>query len=162
MKQPTSFNCQLTHTKEVTHTIPFGYFEKCKFTVQCWAWDPRIPSSNPTRLLNLYQVGLTLLVILPRSARMSASMLLYCVGVATRPGLCPIAKESASAAPTLCTEYGPNGWMDSLSFINRGQFTWEAKGILLSADHGMILRWKLEQRVPCGAHSTEKQMQHDP
>ena len=36
----------------------------------------------------------------------------YSVGVATRPGLCPIAKETAKAAPTLCTEYGPNGWMD--------------------------------------------------
>ena len=42
----------------------------------------------------------------------SASMLVYCVGVVTCPGLCPIAKESASAAPMLCTEYGPNGWMD--------------------------------------------------
>ena len=44
--------------------------------------------------------------------KMSASLLVHCVGVATRPGLCPIAKETASAAPTLCTEYGPNGWMD--------------------------------------------------
>ena len=50
---------------------------------------------------------------------MSASMLVYCVGVATRPGLFPIAKETASAAPTLCTEYGPNllvlllSWFDS-------------------------------------------------
>ena len=31
--------------------------------------------------------------------------------MATRPGLCPIAKENAKAVPTLCTEYGPNGWM---------------------------------------------------
>jgi len=42
--------------------------------------------------------------------KMSASMLVYCVGVATHPGLCPIAKETASAAPTLCPEYGSNGW----------------------------------------------------
>jgi len=27
--------------------------------------------------------------------KMSASMLVHCVGVATRPGLCPIAKETA-------------------------------------------------------------------
>ena len=27
--------------------------------------------------------------------KMSASLLVYCVGVATRPGLCPIAKETA-------------------------------------------------------------------
>ena len=30
----------------------------------------------------------------------------------THPGLCPIAKETALAAPMLCTEFGPNGWMD--------------------------------------------------
>ena len=40
--------------------------------------------------------------------KMSASMLVYYVGVATSPGLCPIAKETALAAPTLCTEYGQN------------------------------------------------------
>ena len=28
-------------------------------------------------------------------SKMSASMLVYCVGVATHPGLCPIAKETA-------------------------------------------------------------------
>ena len=44
--------------------------------------------------------------------KMSASMLVYCVGVATCPGLCSIAKESAEAVPMLCTEYGPDGWMD--------------------------------------------------
>uniref|UniRef100_A0A8C4QUM0 AarF domain-containing protein kinase 1 n=1 Tax=Eptatretus burgeri TaxID=7764 RepID=A0A8C4QUM0_EPTBU len=37
---------------------------------------------------------------------MSASLLVSCVGVATRPGFRPIAKETAEAAPTLCTEYG--------------------------------------------------------
>ena len=41
---------------------------------------------------------------------MSASLLVSCDGVATRPGLCPIAKETAEAAPMLCTEYGL--WMD--------------------------------------------------
>jgi len=45
--------------------------------------------------------------------KMSASMLVDCVGVVTRPGLCPKTKDSASAATTLCTEYGPNGWMES-------------------------------------------------
>ena len=35
--------------------------------------------------------------------KMSASLLGYCVGVVTHPGLCPIAKETASAASTLCT-----------------------------------------------------------
>ena len=44
--------------------------------------------------------------------KMSTGLLVSCVGVATRPGLCPIAKETAWAAPTLRTEYGPDGWMD--------------------------------------------------
>ena len=44
--------------------------------------------------------------------KMSASLLVYCVGVVTRPGLCPIAKETTEVPPTLCTEYGPNGWMN--------------------------------------------------
>ena len=42
--------------------------------------------------------------------KMSASLLVSCVGVATRPGLCPTAKETALAAATLCMEYDPNGW----------------------------------------------------
>ena len=40
--------------------------------------------------------------------KMRASMLVYCVRLVTHPGLCPTAKETAQAAPTLCTEYGPN------------------------------------------------------
>ena len=44
--------------------------------------------------------------------KMSASLLVSCVGVVTHPGLCPIAQETAEAATTLCTEYGPIGWMD--------------------------------------------------
>ena len=42
-------------------------------------------------------------------SKISASLLVSCVGVATRPGLCPTGKETAEAAPTLCTEYSPNG-----------------------------------------------------
>ena len=73
--------------------------------------DPGILSSKPTFLFNKYQVGLT--VCYPSEVgKMSASLLVSCVGVVTCPGLCPIAKETALAAPTLCTEYGPDGWMD--------------------------------------------------
>ena len=50
--------------------------------------------------------------------KMSDSLQVSCVGVATHPGLCPIAKEIASAVPTLCTEYGPNGWMDGCSYVS--------------------------------------------
>ena len=35
--------------------------------------------------------------------KMSVSLLVSCVGVATHPGLFPIAKETTWAAPTLCT-----------------------------------------------------------
>ena len=58
-------------------------------------------------------------VIPTKVGKMSASMLVHCVGVATRAGLCPINKETAQAAPTLCTEYGPNGWMDFTFGENR-------------------------------------------
>jgi len=44
--------------------------------------------------------------------KMRASLLVSCVGVATHPGLYPRAEETAYAAPTLCIEYDPNGWMD--------------------------------------------------
>ena len=57
----------------------------------------------------------------------SSSMLVYCIGVATRPGLCPIVKEAALAAPTLCTEYGPNGlmdgWMDGWSILIQPRYS---------------------------------------
>jgi len=69
------------------------------------SYDPA--RSNPAGLLNSYQVGLTLSVILPRLARCVPACW-STVGVAICPGLCPIAKESAEAAPTLCTEYGPH------------------------------------------------------
>ena len=45
-------------------------------------------------------------------SKMSASLLVSCVRVAICLVLCQIAKETALAAPMLCTDYGPNGWMD--------------------------------------------------
>ena len=45
--------------------------------------------------------------------KMGASLLVSCVGVATHPVLCPIAKETDLVAPTLCTEYGPHERMES-------------------------------------------------
>ena len=50
----------------------------------------------------------------PEVVKMSISLLVSCIGVATHPGLCPIAQETAEAAPTLHTEYGPNGGMDGI------------------------------------------------
>ena len=62
---------------------------------------------------------------------MSAILLVSCVGVVTRPGLCPIPKETAQAAPTLCIEYDPNGWMDPQQGIKREELFAEFE--LLSA-----------------------------
>ena len=66
-----------------------------------------------------------------------------CVGVGTRPGLCPIAKETASAAPTLCTEYGPDGWMDG-----NGVFTINYHCLLSFA------RYHLRPSGRCTTHAT--------
>ena len=49
--------------------------------------------------------------------KMSGSLLVSCVGVATHPGLCPIAKETAEAAPTLCTDYGLNLLLRPQTFV---------------------------------------------
>ena len=59
--------------------------------------------------------------------KMSASMLVSCVGVATHTGLCPIAKETASAAPH-CAGYGPNGWINDLKveqYLHIASLNWE-------------------------------------
>ena len=50
--------------------------------------------------------------------KMSTSLLVSCVGVVTCPVLFPRAKETAYAALMLCTEYGPNGWMDLVYSID--------------------------------------------
>ena len=56
-------------------------------------------------------------------SKMSGSLLVYCVGVAIRPGLCPITKETASAAPTLRTECGPNGWNGWITLCDNQKVT---------------------------------------
>ena len=67
------------------------------------SWDAEFKSSSAVELIlggvDSSEVG-----------KMSASLPVSCVGVVIRPGLCLIAKETASAAPTLCTEYGLDGW----------------------------------------------------
>ena len=75
--------------------------------VRVAAWDPRVLSSSPIgRWINTHQ-GVTQPVILPRSANWvpacwdNWAIGVSCDGVATRPGLCPTAQETASAAPTL-------------------------------------------------------------
>ena len=82
-----------------------------------YSFMPQLPKQlssaiqpGPATLVNCIQCPLRDKIILRPSeiGKMNASMLVYCVGVATRPALCPIAKETASAAPTLCKEYGPN------------------------------------------------------
>jgi len=53
-------------------------------------------------------------------SKMSASLLLSRVGVVTCSELCPIAEKTASAAPMLCTEYGPDGWIDGMATTAMG------------------------------------------
>ena len=72
------------------------------------SYDPELKSHSAVELI---PSGVDSACHPSEVGKMSASLLVYCVGVATCPGLCPIAKETASAAPTLCTECGPNGWM---------------------------------------------------
>ena len=48
------------------------------------------------------------------------------VGVATRPGLWPKTHETVSVAPTLGTDYGPDGWMDFN--LNKGSIWVVEKG----------------------------------
>ena len=54
--------------------------------------------------------------------KMSPCLLIFCVGVVTHLGVCPIAQVTALAATTLCTEYGSDGYMDYLHelFISKG------------------------------------------
>ena len=74
------------------------------------SYDPEFKPHSPVELI---PGGVNSVCHPSEVGKMSASMLVYRVGVATHPGLCPISKETASAAPTLCTDYGPNGWIDS-------------------------------------------------
>ena len=62
-------------------------------------------------------IGLTLPVILPRLAKWVPACWYPVSEWRPVQDLCPIAKESALAAPMLCTEYGPNGWMDLHSYM---------------------------------------------
>ena len=54
----------------------------------------------------------------------------------TCPGLCPIAKETAKAAPTLCTEYGSNGWMDGYTYYWSGHSDgYHAQGVAVAVSN---------------------------
>ena len=53
------------------------------------------PEFKSCLAVELIPGGLTRPVILPKSANLSAGLLVSCVGVAIHPALCPIAKETA-------------------------------------------------------------------
>ena len=66
--------------------------------------DPSFKSHSPVELI---PGGVDSACHPSEVSKMSASLLVSCVGVATCPGLCPIAKETAEAAPMLlCKEFG--------------------------------------------------------
>ena len=54
--------------------------------------DPEFKSPFPVELI---PDGVDSACHLSEVYKMSAGLLVYCVGVATRPGLCPIAQETA-------------------------------------------------------------------
>ena len=70
------------------------------------------PEFKPHSVIELIPGGVDSACHPSEGGKMSASLLVSCVGMATHPGLCLIANETALVAPTRCTEYGPNGLMD--------------------------------------------------
>ena len=83
---------------------------------------------------------------------MSARLLVYCVGVATRPGFCQIAQETAEAAPTLCTEYGTNGWMDGWmgeQTLIFGPYTYTVRNVLIKFHQNRMRSFREVERI-CG------------
>ena len=62
------------------------------------SWDAEFKSSSAVELI---LGGVDSACHPSEVGKMSASLLVSCVRVATCPGLCPIAKATASAAPTL-------------------------------------------------------------
>ena len=74
-----------------------------------WICDPLDPEFKSHLAVELIPGGVDSACHLSAVGKMSTSLLISCVGVATCPGLCPIAKETSLAASMLCTEYGPNG-----------------------------------------------------
>ena len=71
------------------------------------SWDPEFKSCLAVELI---PGGVDSACHPSEVGKMSASLLVSSVGVATRSGLCPIAQETALVAPTLFAEYGPNGF----------------------------------------------------
>ena len=103
------------------------------WTKLCHKWKPLLSDNMPGVVLMVSVVGLgsedpefkshSAVELIPGGVdssfhpsavgKMSASLMVSCVTVVTYPGLCPIAKETAYAAPMLCTEYGLwSQWMD--------------------------------------------------
>ena len=60
--------------------------------VRLGSWDPEF---KPLPAVELISGGVDSACHPSEVGKMSASLVVYCVGVATRPGLCPIAKETA-------------------------------------------------------------------
>ena len=96
----------------VRYTLIFHELRSCMpgvgLMVRVAGFGSQGPEFKSHSAVELIPGGVNSACHLSEIGKMSASLLVSCVGVVTRPGLCPIAKETASAAPTPCTEYGPN------------------------------------------------------
>ena len=78
------------------------------FTVRVMGFGSEGPEFKSRSAVELIPGGVNSACHPSEVGKISVSMLVSCVRVTTRPGLCPIAKEIASAAPTLYTECGLN------------------------------------------------------
>ena len=120
MPQVTWFWSHITNPIHVTSDdfiFSFCLFGFLLITpMQAWCWlrssgdglgslGPEFKSRSAVELI---PGGVNLTCHPSEVGKMSASIMVYCVRVATRPGLCQIAKETDQEVPTLCTDYGPN------------------------------------------------------
>ena len=94
---PTSWTVWLNGN--VKWALYYIHIMMCMPGVGLMVWVVGLGSSDPEfkshMAVELIPGGVNSACHPPEVGKMSASMLVYCVGVATRPGLCPIAKETA-------------------------------------------------------------------
>ena len=74
-------------------------------------WGSQDPEFKSHSAVELIPGGVDSACHPSKVGRMSGSMLLSCVEVATHPGLFQKAKETAQVARMLCKYYGTNGWI---------------------------------------------------
>ena len=98
--------------------IMFNIVARCWLSGQGGGLGSQDPEFKSHSAVELIPVGVDSACHPSEVVKMSAILLVSCVGVVTCPGLYPIAQDTAQAAPTLCTEYGPDGRMNTCTKNN--------------------------------------------